>query len=88
MQGDNIVKQSLALGCALLLLSSIGCGYSRPLLRGPGTMQQQQYEASLHDPYPDNQAGPPVVGGRPLEFQAPLAEPVRNRWLRDSWWSK
>ena len=51
-------------------------------------MQQQQFDASLHDPYADNDLGPEVVGSRPREFREPLAEPVRNRWLRDSWWSR
>jgi hypothetical protein len=65
-----------------------GCAQPRPLLAPPGTVQQQQYSASVHDPYADNDAGPDVVGSRPREFQRPLAEPVRNRWLRDSWWNR
>jgi hypothetical protein len=60
----------------------------RPLWGPAGPIQQQQYNASLHDPYPDNEAGPAIEGGRPRDFQVPLAEPVRNRWLRDSWWAR
>jgi hypothetical protein len=51
-------------------------------------MEQQQYHAVMHDPWVDNDAGPEVVGGRPRGFQKPLPEPVRNRWLQDSWWAR
>lgn len=54
----------------------------------PGTVEAQRSEAALHDPYPDPDAGPEVVGGRPREFQQPLPEPVRNRWVTDSWWQR
>jgi hypothetical protein len=42
-------------------------------------MQQQRLSATVHDPYADVDAGPEIVGGRPREFQKPLAEPVRSR---------
>ena len=77
---------------ALLAASHLGCAGSRglewPHFRNPGTIDQQRNNASLHDPYPDPDAGPAIVGGRPREFQKPLAEPVRSRWLTDSWWQK
>jgi hypothetical protein len=57
-------------------------------LMQPGSQQHQQFKATLHDPYADNDAGPRVDGGRPPDFERPLPEPVRNRWLRDSWWSR
>jgi hypothetical protein len=66
-------------------LTMTGC--YRPNFRHPGNTPYQSHQATLHDPYPDDDLGPEVVGGRPREFQKPLAEPVRNRWLRDSWWS-
>ncbi|MBM3998350.1 MAG: membrane or secreted protein [Planctomycetes bacterium] len=72
--------------CAATLLAQPGCTW--PRFGGPGTAPYQQYQATLHDPYPDSDLGPEVVGGRPREFQKPLAEPVRSRWLRDSWWSR
>ena len=52
----------------------------------PGTMSQQQQRATVFDPYADNTAGPEIVGGRPREFQKPLAEPVRARGFRDTRW--
>ncbi|MCO6459049.1 MAG: membrane or secreted protein [Pirellulaceae bacterium] len=69
------------------LAATSGCGY-RPFVGPPGPQALQQQNASLHDPYFDNDLGPEVVGGRPRDFQKPLAEPVRNRWLRDAWWSR
>lgn len=65
---------------------SSGCASLFPDWLHPGPTQYQRYNAMLHDPYPDNDAGPEVVGGRPREFQKPLAEPARHRYLRDSWW--
>jgi len=78
------IHRIMFLGAVLLLLPTAACFGGR---RGaPGTVQQQRYQATLHDPYPDGDGGPEVVGGRPREFQKPLAEPARNRWLRDTWW--
>ena len=68
--------------------ASSGCGLYRPALGEPRTTQQQQYSAVLHDPYADQDLGPAVVGGRPREFQRPLAEPVRQRMFADSWWGR
>lgn len=65
-----------------------GCTSGRPNLLHPGDLQSQRFNAIAHDPYTDSDAGPEVVGGRPREFQKPLPEPVRNRWLMDSWWSR
>lgn len=70
--------------CSFLALS--GCGLAWPSFYQPGDLEHQRERAVLHDPYPDSDAGPEVVGGRPPDFRAPLSEPVRSRWLRDSWW--
>ena len=67
-------------------ISTTGCVAGRPNVFHPGDIQQQRFNAVAHDPYTDNDAGPEVVGGRPRDYQKPLAEPVRNRWLMDSWW--
>ena len=71
----------------LLLAASSGCGH-RELIRPAGPIRWQQQNASLHDPYADNQLGPEVVGGRPPDFQHPRSEPVRNTWFRESWWNR
>ncbi len=73
---------------AVLALTNAGCTPRRAVGPGPGTVQSQRYEAALHDPYPDGDLGPEVIGGRPRDFQKPLAEPVRSRWLTDSWWQR
>lgn len=66
----------------LLLLVSVllsGCPSLRPNLFHPGPQEYQRSQAILHDPYPDNDAGPEVEGGRPLDFEKPKPEPVRNQ---------
>jgi hypothetical protein len=78
---------------ACLALSIVGCRgnrleWPRPLGWPAGTVEAQRNNANLHDPYPDPDTGPAIVGGRPREFQKPLPEPVRNRWLTDSWWQR
>ena len=65
----------------MLLATNFGCGrYSHVNWRNPGTAETQQNRAiAQHDPYPDPEAGPEVLGGRPLGFQTPPAEPA---WLQ------
>ena len=43
-----------------------------------GTIDRQKARAVVHDPYPLNDIGPEVIGGRPREFYNPPAEPVRQ----------
>lgn len=43
----------------------------------PGTIAYQRSRAVIHDPFPDNAIGPPVVGGRPLGYQYPQSEAVK-----------
>lgn len=72
----------------VLLTVAAGCASGIPNLRHPGDLVSQRYNAIAHDPYTDTDAAPEVVGGRPRDYQKPLPEPVRNRWLMDSWWSR
>lgn len=65
------------------ILTGLGCGLKRPFESGPGTLDQQRFTASVHDPYSDNDAGPEVVGGRPRDFNKPRAEPTRSRAWSD-----
>ena len=57
-----------------------------PSWNNPGTMAQQQQRATVFDPYADNNAGPEIVGGRPREYQKPLADPIRPQGFRDTRW--
>ena len=66
--------------CVLTLLASVsifaGC-QTRPSFLGPqGTIYEQRSRAVLSDPFPNNQIGPAVLGGRPRGYETPLAEPV------------
>jgi len=45
----------------------------------PGWVQQQRNDAVAHDPYPLDDVGPEIVGGRPREYQRPLNEVQRAR---------
>ena len=86
MRRKSLVGTTVFWSVCLVLLTS-GCGY-RPFVGPAGTLTYQRQNAALHDPYADNELGPEVVGGRPRDFQKPLGEPVRNRWLYDTWWSR
>lgn len=75
---------------ALALLTCCGCrGYRTPFNTSAGTFQQQRFEAVAHDPYPQDDLGPEVVGGRPRDYQKPVAEPVRDKMYREKryWFS-
>jgi hypothetical protein len=65
----------------LTILIMSGCT-SRPrgwgFPGGLGTMDRQKSRAAVHDPYPFNDIGPPVVGGRPREFSTPRSEATRE----------
>jgi hypothetical protein len=50
-----------------------------PDLAHPGWAHEQRGQAIEHDPYPVDDAGPEVVGGRPREYQRPLNEVERAR---------
>lgn len=63
----------------LLAVSLTGCPQLRPNWFHPGPAEVQRIRAIQHDPYPDQQAAPPIVGGRPLDYQNAVAEPVRQQ---------
>ena len=66
------------------VVATFGCSWPRPWSAPPGPVRYQQNNASYHDPYADEDAGPEVVGARPRDFQKPSAEPVRSRVYTDS----
>ena len=67
----------------LPLVPTTGCArlYER-LTAPPGTLQQQHMRAALFDPFADPDAGPAMVETRPREFQQPLTEADRTRWVQ------
>jgi hypothetical protein len=72
--------------CTLLMtVSAVGCTpeahrYIRfPNFMSPGPAPYQRAEAIRHDPYPLNDVGPEIEGGRPREYQQPVNEVERAR---------
>jgi hypothetical protein len=71
---------------AALLAGVAGCqGMDGPNLSSPGTVAEQRLRAQRFDPYPEDEAGPPIEGARPREFQTPPAEVKRSRWTHPNW---
>ena len=68
---------------AMLIVASVslsGCrGIYVPSLQGPGTAESQRAWAQRYDPYPQNDIGPAVLGGRPLGFPQSRDETQRSR---------
>ena len=61
-------------------VSLSGCrGIYVPSFQGPGSADYQRAWAQRYDPYPENQVGPEVLGGRPREFEETRSEPQRAR---------
>jgi len=66
------------------LLPLAGCSPTvrKPRLLHPGPAAYQRYNATQFDPYPLDDLGPPVDGGRPIDFDKPRSEVVRARQQR------
>jgi hypothetical protein len=89
-QVGRIVKaQKILAGIPVaLLLLVCGCQNSRYGERfGFGTMERQKNQAADFDPFPFNDIGPEVVGGRPPGFFNPTPEARRNdrRAQQNAW---
>jgi hypothetical protein len=80
---SRLQKLTLALSC----LAVGGCAADGRLFN-PGTIEQQRLQATVNDPYSDQDLGPEVVGGRPRDYQQQLPEAVRNRLYVDSFWGR
>ncbi len=63
----------------LLVAGLVGCRADQSLLKPPGSVEKQRFNATMFDPYADNEIGPEVVGGRPKDFQKPLSDSDRSR---------
>jgi len=81
----RVITTLLCLMCLQLTGAFLGCrGLPPGMTRwgggqyGQGTIERQKNRAVTFDPYPLNDIGPPVVGGRPREFANPLPEAQRN----------
>jgi hypothetical protein len=69
-----------------LLAGATGCRTMWPHWFNPGNIQSQRYNATLYDPYPNVYQGPEVVGGRPRDYQQPLAEPRQDQLQQERLW--
>ncbi len=47
-------------------------------------MNEQQANAIIHDPFPQNGIAPDELASRPPDYQQPLPEAVRNRIVPDA----
>ena len=75
----DMKKNCLTLGSlACMVVLFAGC-LNQPLFRPPGTIGYHRSQAVLHDPFPSNDLGPPIMGGRPLGFDRPLSEVVDSQ---------
>ena len=65
------------------LISLCGCNSSIrwPDLWHPGPAGYQRHNALYHDPYPVDDMGPEIVGGRPRSYQRPIPEAERAQPL-------
>jgi len=64
----------------VLLMATAGCrNLARPDFACPGRIELQQARAQQYDPYPENEPGPRIGGGRPMEYAKPRDEIVRVR---------
>ena len=61
---------------AIAMVAAVGAtGCHLRLDEGPpGTIGQQRQRAVVHDPFPSNDLGPEIMGGRPLGFERPAPE--------------
>lgn len=68
---------------AALALPVAGCNPSiaPPNLFNPGPTWLQRQKAVQFDPYPDQDAGPEVQGGRPLDYDRQIPEVERSRFF-------
>jgi len=74
-------RSAATVAIILCVLSLAACSPTlrRPQLLHPGPAGFQQDNALQFDPYPPNDIGPEIVGGRPRSFQKPPHEITRAR---------
>lgn len=63
---------------AILCCALAGCRNTRDPFSSPGTIGYQRNQAVLHDPFPSDQLGPPMMD-RPRGFDLPLSEVVDSQ---------
>lgn len=74
----DCVKLACA-GVMLMHLAACSSTIRYPRLASPGTAGFQRHNAEQFDPYPQNDMGPEIVGGRPPDYAVPVPEVQRAR---------
>jgi hypothetical protein len=72
---------------AIVLVAVLGgCNptVERPDIFHPGPLLSQKQRAIQYDPYPDQDMGPRVEGGRPLDYDQQIPEVERSRFFLPS----
>ena len=70
----KLLYSSIASVCVVAVcFVAVGCNH-RPNFGPQGTIGMQRNRAVVHDPYPNNDLGPPIIGGRPLGYERASAE--------------
>jgi hypothetical protein len=76
---------SKSAGCSLLALLAMGIAGCKsvapPDVLHPGPAAAQQGRAQQYDPYPQAEAGGNIAGTRPPDYQQPVPEVDRARWM-------
>ncbi|NOY41154.1 MAG: membrane or secreted protein [Planctomycetes bacterium] len=70
---------AIALFALLPMLAACSATVRKPRLLHPGPAGYQRNNATQFDPYPPDDMGPEIVGGRPPDFQKPPPEVIRAR---------
>ncbi|MDG1874099.1 MAG: hypothetical protein P8J27_09315 [Mariniblastus sp.] len=69
MQNKFVLSLSLIIGVCVCT----GCNH-RPNWGPQGSIGMQRNRSVVHDPYPSNDLGPPIMGVRPQGYERPSAE--------------
>ena len=79
-----MLRRLTLVALALATAFSAGCANGRfynPFR--PNDVQAQRIRATVHDPYPDQDKGPPVDDARPRDYQRQMPEPRRSQLYTD-----
>lgn len=68
---------TLSVAAIVAPLAACSSTVVKPQLCDPGWAPQQRARAVQFDPYPQNDVGPEIVGGRPPDFAVPPNEVTR-----------
>ena len=71
---------------AASLMALLGCpSVATPRVVETRPSEVQRADAQRFDPFPEDDTGPEIEGGRPREYETPIAEPSRARWNPFTW---